>query len=68
MKIPGLTNCYKVGTDYLSQSDAEKSCQMFHSYSHLVVIDNAVEQNAISTWWPTQLDGMPYSFTFVFVR
>jgi len=33
----------------LSWTDAAQACQSLHKYSHLVVIDNDVEQQAIVT-------------------
>ena len=50
MSIYGTDNCYRAGINPITWSDAAHSCQEFHN-SHLVVIDNAAEQTAISDWW-----------------
>ena len=56
ISIDGVDNCYKAGTKPLNWLDAANECQRFNN-SHLVVIDNVAEQNAIKNWWMTHVAG-----------
>jgi len=50
-ELPGTGSCYmRVFKDRLNWMDAEESCMSVHNKTHLVVIDNAVEHDAIVTW------------------
>jgi len=56
ISIDGVDNCYKAGTKRRAWSDAANDCKLYNN-SHLVAIDNAAEQNAISNWWMTHMAG-----------
>jgi len=53
VQVAGFNGCYSFGSPNTSWHVAAESCKSLHSNSHLVVIDNAAEQNAIVYWWHT---------------
>ena len=46
--IPSVNGCYKVVSRNLDWSAAGLACRSLHKDAHLVVINNAAEQNAVA--------------------
>jgi len=44
-----VNSCYKVVNDNLNWDNAGLACQSLHSDAHLLIINDAAEQDAIAT-------------------
>lgn len=51
--ISNVNGCYKLVRDNLAWDIAGLRCKALHEDAHLLVIDNAAEQQAISSWMST---------------
>ena len=49
-QLPGTNSCYKRESVSANWLDAQESCLSYHNKTHLVVIDNAAEDNALVSW------------------
>ena len=47
--IESVDSCYKVVNDNLNRENAGLECQSLHTDAHLLIINNAAEQDAIAT-------------------
>jgi len=48
--VPSVKGCYSVVKDNLEWAVAGLRCKSLHPKAHLLIIDNAEEQEAIKTW------------------
>jgi len=56
MFIESMNTCYKVVNYNLNWDDAALECQSLHSDAHLLIINDAAEQDAVATMM-TEMDG-----------